>query len=151
MTLRRPVLGAIAVVVRNDRVILVKRGKAPSEGMWGFPGGHVELGETALDAAVRELLEETGVHAAPISYLTNIDVINHDKTGEVARHYLLTAVLCRHLAGDPIAQDDAADARWIAIDDLKTCGLLLLDQVAEVAELARGFRPDTAKIDADIT
>ena len=65
----RPKLGAIAVVVRNDHVLLARRGKEPDAGLWGFPGGHVELGETALQAAVRELREETGVEAHPLGYL----------------------------------------------------------------------------------
>ncbi len=58
-----PRLGAIAVLVRDDRALLVQRGKMPDAGLWGFPGGHVEPGETALAAAVRELREETGVRA----------------------------------------------------------------------------------------
>lgn len=133
----RPLVGAIAVVCHHGRVILVQRGKAPSVGMWGFPGGHAELGETALQAAARELLEETGVTARPLEYLTNIDVILRDDNGTVERQYLLVAVLCEYQHGTPVPDDDAEQAQWLAIDDLKICGLPLLDQVVEVAELAR--------------
>ena len=67
-----PKLGAIAVVVRKGRMLLVQRKKNPNAGTWGFPGGHVQLGETAMQAAVRELAEETSVVATPNRYLTTL-------------------------------------------------------------------------------
>lgn len=131
-----PVLGAIAVVCRDGEVILVQRGKAPRQGMWGFPGGHVELGETALDAAVRELREETGVEAVARRYLNNIDVIVRSEDGVVQTHYLLAAVLCDYVSGEPVAADDAASAGWFAVETLEDSGLALLDQVIATARLA---------------
>lgn len=114
----RPKLGAIAVLIHEGRTILVQRGKDPNAGLWGFPGGHVELGETALEAAVRELREETGVIAKPKTYLTCVDVIHRNKDGSVSTHYLLAAVLCEYVSGDPIAGDDAADAAWVPVDQV---------------------------------
>lgn len=150
---QRPVLGAIAVVCRliggRDHVILVQRGKAPNAGWWGFPGGHVELGETALEAATRELLEETGVRAQPVEYLTNVDVIARDEAGAARQQYLLCVVLCDYLEGTPSPEDDAEQAEWIPVAEIATRGLPLLEQVAEVAlaaqarwrELARSASP----------
>ena len=135
--MNRPLVGAIAVVCHRDRIILVQRGKQPSAGMWGFPGGHLELGETALQAAARELLEETGVTAHPLDYLTNIDVILRDTDGVITQQYLLAAVLCEYQQGTPQPADDAEQAKWIAIADLDSCRLPLLDQVTEVASLAQ--------------
>jgi len=112
-----PKLGAIAVVVRKGRMLLVQRKKNPNAGTWGFPGGHVELGETAMQAAVRELAEETSVVATPNRYLTNLDVIVHDADGALQYHYLLAAVLCDYVSGEPVAADDAMDARWFAPDE----------------------------------
>ena len=77
-----PILGAIAVVYHQGRVLLIQRKNPPNAGAWGFPGGHVELGETALAAARRELAEETGIHARPLEYLTNIDVMRHEAQGQ---------------------------------------------------------------------
>lgn len=131
-----PKLGAIAVVVRGAEVLLVQRGKAPDIGTWGFPGGHVELGETALDAAIRELWEETSVQATAQAYLTNVDVIRHDSDGSVASHYLLAAVICDYVAGTPTAGDDARDARWIVCEDLRAGHYQLSPQVLDVMELA---------------
>jgi 8-oxo-dGTP diphosphatase len=135
--MNRPLVGAVAVVCHLNRVILVQRGKQPSAGMWGFPGGHLEMGETALQAAARELHEETGVTAHPLEYLTNIDVILRDTDGAIQQQYLLAAVLCDYQQGTPQPADDAEQAIWIAIEELDTCGLPLLDQVTEVARLAQ--------------
>ncbi|UWQ84195.1 NUDIX hydrolase [Leisingera caerulea] len=138
---QRPVLGTIAVVCRHfggqDQVILVQRGKEPNAGWWGFPGGHVEMGETALQAAARELMEETGVSARPLEYLTNVDVLVRAEAGAVQRQYLLTVVLCEHASGEPLPDDDAEQAEWIPIAEIESRGLQLLDQVGEVARLAQ--------------
>ncbi|WP_278923277.1 NUDIX hydrolase [Pseudophaeobacter profundi] len=132
-----PILGAIAVVYHQGRVLLIQRKNPPNAGAWGFPGGHVELGETALAAARRELAEETGIHARPLEYLTNIDVMLHDAQGQVEKQYLLTAVLCAYESGTAQAADDALDARWLAVDSIEQQGLALIEQVAAVARLAR--------------
>ena len=116
----RPKLGAIAVVAHEGRLLLVKRKNEPNANTWGFPGGHVELGETALMAAARELLEETSVIAAPRRYLTNIDAIVHDADGTVRFHYLLAAVHCDYVSGTPEAADDVSDAKWCTPQEAQT-------------------------------
>lgn len=133
----RPVLGAIAVVYHLGQVILIQRKTAPNIGWWGFPGGHVEMGETALQAATRELFEETGVIARPLEYLTNVDVLLRDPAGMVQKQYLLTAVLCAYESGTPVPDDDALQACWLPVDEIENRGLELIDQVGDVARLAQ--------------
>ncbi|MEL0438229.1 NUDIX hydrolase [Phycobacter sp. K97] len=138
----RPALGALAVVCHrisgHDSVILVQRRNSPNAGWWGFPGGHVEWGETALEAAARELHEETGVKARPVEYLTNVDVLLPSPDGNgLSHHFLLTAVLCDYIGGTPRPDDDALQADWVPVDSLPEAGLQLIDQVSEVALLAR--------------
>lgn len=131
-----PRLGAIAVLVRDDHVLLAQRGKAPDRGLWGFPGGHVEPGETAMEAACRELREETGLTARAVEYLTNVDVIRRDPAGKVTAHYLLAAVLCTAPSGTPAAADDAQDVAWFPCARIRAGDMPMSARVAEVMELA---------------
>ncbi|WP_374424068.1 NUDIX hydrolase [Paracoccus sp. (in: a-proteobacteria)] len=115
-----PRLAALAVVLDATaaRVLLVQRRNPPDAGLWGFPGGHVEPGETALAAAARELFEETGVTGRPRAYIDNIDVIERGADGALRFHFLLAAVLCDYVSGTPIAADDARDAAWVPVADV---------------------------------
>ncbi|MEJ5219928.1 NUDIX hydrolase [Cognatishimia sp. D5M38] len=130
MSTQIPKVGAIAVVLRNGEFLMAQRGKDPGRGLWGFPGGHVEFGETAQAAAVRELREETTVEAAALEYLTCVDVVGQ------GHHYLIAAVLCAYQSGEPTAMDDAADARWMSLKELKSGKYPLSPDVLRVAELA---------------
>lgn len=134
---QRPLIGALAVVIHDDQVLLAQRGKDPGRGLWGFPGGHVEWGETVRDAAVRELYEETGISARPQRYLTHFDLIRRDESGETLAHYLLVSVLCRYVDGVPQAGDDAMDARWMPVTEVLEGRLPLLDRVGELLDLAQ--------------
>jgi mutator protein MutT len=102
-------IGAIAVVPRDGAVVMVRRTRAPASGLWGFPGGHVEWGETVAAAAIRELREETGIVAVAERPLGLLDAIG------AAHHYVLAVTLCRWQAGDPVAGDDAAAAEWVPL------------------------------------
>lgn len=136
MTTDFPKLAALAVVFNEDKFLLVKRRNEPDAGLWGFPGGHVELGETAMQAAARELREETGIVAHPVRYLTNIDVVIRDDDGSVRFHFLLAAVLCTYVSGLPMAQDDVSDARWHPVADILDHRIQCSLHVDDVARLA---------------
>ncbi|AOX15808.1 NUDIX hydrolase [Kozakia baliensis] len=133
----RPVVAAIAVVLHGGRALLVRRANPPDLGMWGFPGGKIELGETLMECAVRELQEETGVTAQAVRVVTALDVFDRDPTGSVRRHFVLIAVLCRWLEGEPVAADDALDAQWFTFDEIENSGLDLSLNVVDVAHQAR--------------
>ncbi|WP_425050675.1 NUDIX hydrolase [Psychromarinibacter sp. S121] len=109
---RRPKLAALAVVLRDAEVLLVRRRNPPDAGLWGYPGGHVEWGETVAEAAVRELHEETGVRAEAVGWLDNLDTIVRDADGAVQHHYLLVAILCQWRGGTPEPRDDVYEAAW---------------------------------------
>ena len=123
-------------MVRSDSVLLVRRRKMPDAWLWGFPGGHVEWGETAMAAAARELREETGVIAKPLEYLTNIDVLRHDACGAAQVHYLLAAVLCDYIEGTPVAADDVSDAAWVSFAEITDQGRPMSARVGELTHLA---------------
>ncbi|WP_298850725.1 NUDIX hydrolase [uncultured Ruegeria sp.] len=131
-----PKIGALAVVLHHDQVLLVQRSKQPDKGLWGFPGGHVEWGETVLQAAQRELLEETSVIAHPAHYLNNLDLLRHDAKGHVVSHYLLVGVACHFQSGTPKAGDDALDARWFPIEQIRQGDLPMSARVIDLMEYA---------------
>jgi ADP-ribose pyrophosphatase YjhB (NUDIX family) len=119
----RPVLGVGAVVLAGDRVLLVKRGSPPSQGLWSLPGGGVEKGESLKNAVAREVLEETGV-AVEVGPLVGVfERLLNDSQGRLEYHYVLLDYLCRAEPVPPRAGDDAADARWVPLDQVDQAGL----------------------------
>lgn len=111
-----PTVGVICL--RGDQVLLIKRGTAPRLGQWSLPGGRIELGETAAAAALRELAEETGVEARLLGLIDVVDgVFTSRESGEVTRHYVMIDYAARWISGEPVAGDDAADARFVSLDE----------------------------------
>ncbi|WP_299395180.1 NUDIX hydrolase [Pelagibius sp.] len=118
-----PLLSVLAVVVHDGAVLLVRRANPPQAGAWGFPGGKVELGETAAAAALRELYEETGLHGGNPRALAAVDLIepvaSADPQGRgTAAHHLMLALRLDWLGGRPAAADDALELCWAAPDRL---------------------------------
>jgi 8-oxo-dGTP diphosphatase len=109
----RPIVGVLAVVMRGDRVLVVRRANPPMPGRWGFPGGVLELGETVAQGAMRELAEEAGVEAEAGGPLTVIDTIDRDPEGRVRYHYTLVAVVGHWRSGEGVAGDDADKVAWL--------------------------------------
>lgn len=134
MAQTHPKVGAIAVLLRDDKFLLVQRGKDPGRGLWGFPGGHVEMGEAAKDAAVRELFEETQIVAEPIEVMTAIDIIGRDDDGAISYHYLLAVVPCEYHSGEAVAGDDAAAVEWVSAQEVINAERGLNQGVADVAK-----------------
>jgi len=100
------------------RVLLVQRGRPPSKGLWCFPGGRLELGESMAQGAHRELLEETGVHTLiptrPLAALAAHDALDRDAAGTLRFHYCVAHVLGFAAAdAHPVAADDALAAAWV--------------------------------------
>ena len=130
----RPVVGVGAVVWRGERVLLVRRGKAPRIGQWSLPGGAQELGESVLEAARREVREETGLELARVELLTVVDSITRDEAGAVRFHYTLVDVWAEAAAGEPRPGDDALETGWFTLDQLE--GLGLWEETLRVIRLA---------------
>ena len=133
----RPIVGVLAVVLRGERALVVRRANPPMAGRWGFPGGVLELGETAAEGAVRELFEETGIVADPIGTLTVIDTIDRDEQGRVRFHYTLVAVRARWRSGEGVAADDADEVAWLSRADIVEGGLPTAPALLPLIELAQ--------------
>ncbi|SEK10692.1 NUDIX hydrolase [Achromobacter sp. NFACC18-2] len=132
----RPIAATIAAVVRDGHVLLVRRANPPDQDRWAFPGGKIDAGESLQAAAARELREETGVTAEPLHVFDAVDVFDRDEAGALRRHFILIAVLCRWQSGEPVAGDDARDARWVPLADLDAHALATSFGVAELAHKA---------------
>lgn len=107
-----PLVGVGAVIVADNRVLLVRRGQPPLLGQWSLPGGVLECGETLRDAVVREACEETGLVMETGEMLGVYERIIRSQDGRVRYHYVLIDFLCRPAGGDLKAGSDAADVRW---------------------------------------
>ena len=89
----RPWVGVGVVVWQGERVLLIRRGRAPRLGQWGLPGGAQSVGETLFEVAVREVLEETGLEVVPHAVVTALDSISRDEDGGAQFHYTLVEVV----------------------------------------------------------
>lgn len=125
----RPLVGiGVALLKLPDggdpgAVLLVRRGKAPAAGSWSLPGGGQDLGETAVDAARRELMEETGLRAGPLVLAANVDSIHRDAAGRVQYHYTILDFAGLWMGGDPRPGDDVTEAVFAPLDSLDRYGL----------------------------
>lgn len=108
-----------ALVVKAGAVLLVKRGKAPSNGKWAIPGGSVELGETLQQAAEREVFEETGIRIQAADPVYTLDFIERNRQGSVRFHYVIIDLAAEYLSGKIKAGDDADQAAWIPFAELE--------------------------------
>ncbi len=108
-----PVPAVGVVCLRGDEVLLIRRGTPPRQGEWSLPGGRIEPGERAVDAALRELREETGVEAEITGLIDVVDGV----FPEAGRHYVLIDYAALWISGEPVAGDDAVEARFVALDE----------------------------------
>jgi 8-oxo-dGTP diphosphatase len=117
MSTPRPTVAVGAIVFDAlGRVLLIQRGRPPGVGLWTVPGGRVELGETLAGAVEREVLEETGLRVECGALVEVVERITVE--GDATWHYVILDFLARVASGDLAKGDDAADARWFAIDEL---------------------------------
>ena len=108
----KPVVAVGVVCLRDNNVVLVRRAKPPRQGAWSLPGGHLEWGERAGEAALRELREETGIVADLLGLIDVVDIIYP------AHHYVVLDYAARWRTGEPVAADDALDAVFAPTGDL---------------------------------
>ena len=130
----RPLIGVGVVVFKDDRVLLIRRGKPPREGQWSLPGGRQRLGETVSAAARREVAEEASIEIAVGGLVDVVDSITRDAAGVVQYHYTLVDVLAEWQAGEVRPGHDAAAVAWADPADLAPYDLW--DETLRVIALA---------------
>jgi 8-oxo-dGTP diphosphatase len=117
-----------AVALRDDAILLIRRGRGPAAGEWSLPGGRVGFHEELHEAVVREVAEETGIEVVVERFLGWVERLGDDAE---PYHFVILDFLVSVL--DPrqeaAAGDDADEARWVRLTDLD--GLRLVDGVYE--------------------
>jgi ADP-ribose pyrophosphatase YjhB (NUDIX family) len=130
----RPYLAVSAAIFRAGRVLIVRRGVPPMQGIYTLPGGGVELGETLEQAVMREVREETGLAIEPLSLAGYRQVIARDSEGKIERHFVILPFAARYLAGEISLNAELAEAKWLLPSELS--GLRTTEGLAEIVTAA---------------
>lgn len=138
-----PRVGVGAIVLHEGRVLLVRRGRPPAAGKWSVPGGLLDLGETTAEAARREVREECGIDVRVEGLVGVLDRVIRDDAGRVRYHWVLVDYLARPASTELTVGDDAAEARWVALDEVEKLDTTegLVDMIRRAAALAAGSPP----------
>jgi 8-oxo-dGTP diphosphatase len=114
----KPVVGVGALIQDGDRYLLIKRAAEPDAGLWSVPGGLVEVGEKAEEAAVREAREETGLDVEVVKLLGVVDKIVRDEDSQIKFHFVIVDFLVKPKGGSLQAASDALEARWVRAEEI---------------------------------
>jgi len=115
-----PLIGVGAVIIKNGKVLLVKRAFAPGEGKWSVPGGLVELGEKLSEACVREALEETGLEIEVLELINVFDMVDKDDSGKIRYHYVLVDFLAKVVGGDERLSQEVTEMKWVTREEARS-------------------------------
>ena len=126
----RPFLAVSAAIFRDSKVLIVRRARAPGQGIYTLPGGGVELGETLAEAAIREVREETGLVVALAGLAGHRDVVLRDTAGRIARHFVVMCFAARWVSGEPTPSDELSEAAWR--DPAEIAGLRTTEGLAAI-------------------
>jgi len=115
---KRPYLAVSAAIIRDGKVLVVRRARSPALNLYTLPGGAVELGESLAEAVVREVREETSLSIQAVALAGHREVITRDAQGKIERHFVILCFAARWLSGEPVLNDELDDARWIEQPEL---------------------------------
>ncbi|MGF6172227.1 8-oxo-dGTP diphosphatase [Ensifer sp. 4252] len=136
-----PELASSVILERDGRYLLVRRANPPSADMYAFPGGRAEPGETPEQTALRELQEETGIHAHTPVLFETYDLPGKESEG---RHFFLSVFRAQsNPTAVAVAGDDAAGLGWFTPDEI--FALPIPDSVRECVEKLAAHSATNAK------
>jgi 8-oxo-dGTP diphosphatase len=130
----RPYLAVSAAIIRDGKVLIVRRARAPAYGIFTLPGGGVEAGETLHEAIIREVMEETALTIEPLGLAGYREAIARDADGNVERHFVILPFAARFIAGEVALNEELAEARWLVPPGL--AGLKTTEGLAEIVRAA---------------
>jgi 8-oxo-dGTP diphosphatase len=114
-----PLVGVGAVVIRDGKILLIKRAFEPGAGKWSVPGGLVELGEKLSETCAREVEEETGLKVEILELINVFDMIDNDETGRIKYHYVLVEFLAKPVSGEERLSKETLEFRWVTREEAK--------------------------------
>lgn len=114
----RPILAVSAAIVHDGRLLLIRRARPPTQGLFSLPGGAVEAGETLFEALKREVREEVGLEIEPLALAGYREAITRDASGRVERHFVILAFVSRLVAGAPALSEEVSEVRWTLPDEI---------------------------------
>jgi ADP-ribose pyrophosphatase YjhB (NUDIX family) len=109
----RPFLAVSAAILRDGKVLVVRRARAPANGVFSLPGGVVEAGETLMEAVKREVGEETALEIEPVALAGYREVVARDGDNKVERHFVILPFAARWVAGEPKLNEELSEWRWV--------------------------------------
>lgn len=130
----RPILAVSAAIIRDEKVLIVRRARRPAFGVYTLPGGGVEVGETLREAVIREVAEETALTIEPVALAGHREVIVRDEADRVSRHFVILPFACRWLGGEPVLNEELAEAQWMRPEDVT--GLTTTEGLDEIIAAA---------------
>jgi len=115
----RPFLAVSAAIIRDGRVLIARRARGASTGVFTLPGGVVEAGEALHEAVIREVREETGIAIEPVALAGQREFITRDESGRVSRHFVILCFACRWVSGEgtPLLEE-LSELRWLRPEEL---------------------------------
>jgi len=131
---KRPYLAVSAAIIRDGKVLVVRRARSPALNLYTLPGGAVELGESLPEAVAREVREETSLSVETFALAGHREVIMRDAQGQIERHFVILCFAARWLAGEPVLNEELDDARWIEPSELH--GYRTTEGLAEIIAAA---------------
>ncbi|MBV9261327.1 MAG: NUDIX hydrolase [Pseudolabrys sp.] len=130
----RPYIAVSAAIIRDGKVLIVRRARPPAEGIYTLPGGAVETGETLIDAVKREIREEMSLDIEPVALAGHREAILRDKDGRAERHFVILCFASRWLKGEPVLNEELSEAIWLDPDAL--AGLKTTEGLSEIVVAA---------------
>ena len=131
---QRPYLAVSAAIIRDGKVLVVRRARNPALGIYTLPGGGVETGETLMQAVTREVREESSLAVEPVALAGHREAIGRDAQGRVERHFVILCFAARWISGEPVLNEELDDARWL--DPAELAGLRTTEGLAEIVAAA---------------
>ena len=131
---QRPFLAVSAAIMRDGRILVVRRARPPANGLFTLPGGVVEVGETLAEAVEREVREETSLAIEPLALAGFRETVVRDAEDRVERHFVILCFAARWKGGEPVLNEELSEARWL--DPAELASLQTTPGLADIVKAA---------------